>query len=287
MNLVETPHIDLLRGLSLEATLPSRSEIAATQELVDRGTSVYLSAPPRLSPIQLANLAREVRLAGLEPVPHIVARTYPNHERLGDFLSRISGEAGVSRALVLGGDRAEPAGPFPDALAVIESDLLQKHGIANVGISAYPDGHPKIAHSILAAALKDKLAAAHLRGLAVHVVTQFCFDPERLVTWLRRLRLSQIHLPVRLGIAGPTSVRALTRYALRCGVRASVRGMLNPNAKELLGGRTTPDYLIQSLHRQFVQLNSQSVQLHFFTFGGLVETARWVSAAAAENPLAE
>ncbi|HET9715651.1 MAG TPA: hypothetical protein VFP60_05640, partial [Pseudolabrys sp.] len=89
-NLIERPYIDLLDDFSLEATLPKRSEIVEVREHVNHGTRVYLSAPPKLSPFELADLAREVRLANLEPVPHIVARAYPNRGSLDDFLSRIS-----------------------------------------------------------------------------------------------------------------------------------------------------------------------------------------------------
>ena len=152
----KTTHIDLLSDFSLEATLPKQWEIDHVRDHVSSGTLIYLSAPPKLSLGQLADLACKVRSAGFEPVPHIVARTYPSHRSLDDLLSRISGEAGVTKALVLAGDRTEAAGPFPDALSIIESDLLQSRGIVEIGISSYPDGHSKMSNDVLATAFADK-----------------------------------------------------------------------------------------------------------------------------------
>ncbi len=57
----------------------------------------------------------------------------------------MAGEAGVRRALILAGDLDKPAGDLFDAKDLIESGLLQKHGIKQIAISGYPEGHPNIA----------------------------------------------------------------------------------------------------------------------------------------------
>src|SRR5439155_20931841 len=126
---------------------------------------------------------------------------------------------------VIAGDYERPSGPFKDAIELIESGLLQRYGITEVGIAGYPEGHPRISQDVLDRALAAKVEAAEQTGLSVHIVTQFAFDADAISHWLRRLRDLGIEHPVRIGMAGPTSLSTLLRYAHRCGVRASAQGL--------------------------------------------------------------
>ncbi len=236
----------VLGGFSLEATFPKPAEIEALKRSAPAGTRVYLSCLPNRSPEKLVEYAANVRQAGFEPVPHITARAYESHAVVDHLLGRLTKEAGVRSALVIAGDRDDVAGPFTSALDLIESGVLEAHGIREIDISAYPDGHPKIDDSVLRRALADKLAATAKRDLKVNVTTQFCFDPDHILAWLRGLRAEGISLPVRIGVAGPTSIPTLMKFALRCGVRASLRGAFNPKAMQLFGGGATPDKIIRA-----------------------------------------
>ena len=62
-------------------------------------------------------------------------------------------------------------------------------------------------------------------GLQVHIVTQFCFEGEPIVAWLKRIRAMGVHLPVRIGLAGPAGIATLMRYAMHCGVGNSIRAL--------------------------------------------------------------
>jgi methylenetetrahydrofolate reductase (NADPH) len=275
-----SPAIDavarLLQNFSLEATFPDQAEIDALKTTVPPGTHVYLSCPPNQAPEKLLDYVKAVRSAGFEPVPHLTARAYTDGAQLDRVLARLNSEAGVDRALVIAGDRDTAAGDFAGALALIESDILQKNGLREIGISGYPDGHPKIDDATLPRVLKQKLDAAAQRGLSVHIATQFCFEPEPVLNWLRWLRGERIGVPVRIGVAGPTSMRALMRYALRCGVRASLKGMLNPKVTQLLG-EAAPDGIIRSLAQAEDLDRLGQLAIHFFSFGGLAATAEWAS----------
>ncbi len=171
-----------MRGWSLEATLPNPAEIEALKQMLAPGTEIFLSAIPAESHSHLVESAAQVRRAGFEPVPHVAARNYPDRAALEDMLKRVRGEADVSRVLVIGGDRDKPQGPFANALSVTESGLLQDHGIKEIGIGGYPNGHPRIADDDLERALEAKIAAARRAGLKLRLVSQFCFDGERIVT---------------------------------------------------------------------------------------------------------
>ena len=132
----------VLGGFSLEATFPKPAEIEALKRTAPAGTRIYLSCLPNRSPEKLVEYALNVRNAGFEPVPHLTSRAYESREMVERLLTRLATEAGVRSALVIAGDRDDVAGPFTSALDLIESGLLEAHGIREIDISAYPDGHP-------------------------------------------------------------------------------------------------------------------------------------------------
>ena len=213
----------LMAGFSVEATRPSAADIAALGVLA-RGTRVYLSAVPNRPADELLAAAVQIRAAGLEPVPHVAVRNFASAEALDTFLARLNAEAGVETVLVIAGDRAEH-GPFRGALDVIDNGMLRRRGIRRIGIAGYPQGHQRIGNDALNRALADKIAAADATGLAVEIVTQFCFDAGAILDFVARVRGFGFEHAVRVGLAGPTSLTALMRYASRCGVRASAQGL--------------------------------------------------------------
>ena len=260
---------------SIEATRPSAAEIAKLATVLPPGTEVFLSAVPNLGGDELVAAATQLRQAGLEPVAHVAARRVASAEALAGLLQRLAGDAGLRRLLVIGGD-VEASGPFPDALAIVQKAGLRAAGIEEIGIAAYPEGHAHIPPGRLETALDEKIASAVALGLKVHIVSQFSFSPERVLAWLRQLRGCGISIPVKVGMAGPTSVPALLRYAKRCGVSASLRGLMTGAASGLVG-HVGPARMIAAL--------SESAELgdiapHYFSFGGVVETACYACEAA-------
>jgi methylenetetrahydrofolate reductase (NADPH) len=263
------------RRFSLEATRPNAAEIAALAELLPGGTPVYFSAVPTIEPSELIAAAALLRKSGLEPVVHVAARRIRSAADLQDLLNRLRGEADIRRLLIIGGD-VEPLGPFSDALAVIQKSRLRQAGIEEIGIGAYPEGHPRIPAARLEAALDEKIAAATAQGLGVHIVSQFSFSPEGILAWIRQLRACGINKPVKIGMAGPTSVPALFRYAQRCGVSASLRGLISGAGAGLIGN-VGPGRILEALS---AASDLGDAAPHYFSFGGAVETARYACESA-------
>jgi methylenetetrahydrofolate reductase (NADPH) len=265
----------LMSSFSIEATRPSAADIAALSAL-RRGTRVYLSAVPNRPADEGLSAAVHIRAAGLEPVPHVAARNFSSLEALDTFLARLHGEAGVETVLVIAGDRAE-CGPFRSALDIIDSGLLRRRGMRNIGIAGYPQGHPRIGDDELNRALADKIAAAEATGLAVEIVTQFCFEAKAILDFVARVRSFGFEHRMRIGLAGPTSITSLTRYASRCGVRASAQGLARRSGlMRQMFALTMPDDLIRAL----ADAAPAEIVPHFFSFGGIPATARWASAVA-------
>jgi methylenetetrahydrofolate reductase (NADPH) len=66
----------------------------------------------------------------------------------------------------------------------------------------------------------------------MHLVTQFGFDASAICRRGRELRQQGIRLPVHVGMAGPAPLTKLVKYAMACGVGASLRdpGLTVPQA---------------------------------------------------------
>jgi methylenetetrahydrofolate reductase (NADPH) len=278
--------VDFARSFSLEATRPSADDVAVLAAVARPGTRVYVSAVPT-RPLQDAiEATARLRAAGFEPVPHLAVRNFATARDLDNFLARVSGEAGVRRVLVIAGDRDQPSGDFRSSIEVIDSGALQRHGIVEIGIAGYPDGHPRISEQDLERSLADKIHVAETTGMAVHIVTQFCFDAQAILKWIGRLRDFGVEHPVRIGLPGPTNFATLLRYARRCGVRASAQGLARQaGLVRQLFAMSTPDLPMRTIAEARSHKHLGEIAPHFFSFGGLAQAARW-GAAVAERRIA-
>jgi methylenetetrahydrofolate reductase (NADPH) len=270
-----------MKGFTLEATRLNPDDITALQDTLAERTAVYLTCVPGAPLLSVIEAAKRLRASGFEPVPHLTVRSVANTAALEDFLAGLAA-LNVARILVIAGDRDRPAGPFSSAIEVIESGLLQRYGIREIGIAGYPEGHPRISPLMLEQALAAKIEVAAQTGLKVHIVTQFCFDAASVTDWILRLRDHGIEHVVRVGVAGPTNLATLIRYAQRCGVRASVQGMTrHAGLLKHLVGVSAPDGIIRPLAEAANSGRLGQVVPHFYSFGGVAATGRWAAAVGA------
>lgn len=271
--------ITRLFDYSAEVTTPDRNALDAAARLMPADARVYVAALPKDTPDQQLAVCREVRELGLIPVPHIIARNIRDRDALDDRLGRLSRKAGVDRALILGGDRDRPSGAYDSSLQLIESGLLQEHGIGKIAIACYPEGHPRIPERTLDEARNAKIAAARAAGLDLILITQLCFEASPIVAFLRRLRAEGVTNRVRVGVAGPASPATLLRYAAVCGVGPSLRVLKERQslARNLLAS-VSPRQLILDLEVASLEEPSLNIWgVHFFTFASLRNTIEWVT----------
>jgi methylenetetrahydrofolate reductase (NADPH) len=268
---------DFACAASFEVTRLAPGDLDALRALPAR-PRIYVSAVLTRPVQQQLDVVSALAAAGFEPVPHLAVRNFASIGALDAHLAHLS-QCGVRRLLVIGGDRAMPAGPFYAAVEVIESGLLQAHGIVEIGIAGYPDGHPRLTTEDLDRALAAKLEAAAQTGLDVHIVTQWAFSARSIVAWIQRLRDLGVEQSVRIGLAGPVTLAGLIRYARICGVSASVQGLArDAGLVRQLFGMITPDHVLRPLAEAS---DLGDVAPHIFSFGGLAAAARWAGAAAA------
>ena len=264
----------LLAGASVELSSRDPAEIDACADLLAPGADVYISMPPGQTYHGNVTLAARLRRAGLNPVPHFAARRIASRDALDEYLERAAGEAAVNTALVIAGDSDRPSGPFESSLALLESGLFQKHGVVHMGVAGHPEGHPKIAPSVLDSALAAKKSLARRSGLDLRVVTQFCFESAPVLEWAAKIKGHGI--PAHIGLSGPASLPRLLKFAALCGIGNSIRALkARPQAITRLLVEAGPEVVVRELaqHR-----GPPIAGLHFFCFGGLIRTARWLRA---------
>ena len=113
-------------------------------------------------------LAERLAAHGYAVTPHLAARMFRDTAHLDDTAARLTDQA-IDRIFVIGGDGPEPAGPFPDALALLDHLVTSGQSFRSIGVGGYPEGHAHIGDDQVDRALQHK--ARH----ATHIVTQLCF----------------------------------------------------------------------------------------------------------------
>lgn len=264
---------------SFEATRPSSAEIEALARLLPAGARLFLTAIPGRPLQELEQAAAQAQASGLSATPHLSARHFADLDEVDRHLASLAGSGASREVMLIGGDVAQPKGRVRDVLTIIESGLLERHGVRRVGLAGFPDGHPQMDDAELEANLVTKLAALQQRGLEGEVVTQFSFDSAPVVRWLEWLRARGVHAPVRVGLAGPTSLLTWLNYARRCGVKASAEALASRSGliKQAFKA-VAPDPIIRALAREIAARGLDNVEPHLFAFGGIEQTARWALA---------
>ncbi len=249
-------------------------------EFLPPQTTVFVNHAGSVTHHDIVATCVKLRQSGFLPVPHIAARRLASFTQARDFMQRAAGEAGVTTVLLISGDPARAVGPFSDSLDLLTTGLVERHGIARVAFAGYPEGHPRIDGHSLDMALRAKIAMARQRGLDVSLVTQFGFEAEPIVRWIARLRDDGILCPIRVGVAGPATIATLAKFAVRCGIGASLRALgRNQTAFARILTEATPDLLIEALVARKDRA-APIAGLHVFAFGGVHHTAAWLHARA-------
>ncbi|MBL1241033.1 MAG: methylenetetrahydrofolate reductase [OCS116 cluster bacterium] len=268
-----------LNGYTAEVTSGDKKSMTAAEKMMSPGAEVFVASLPKDTIDKQVAAVVRIHQAGLKPVPHIVARNVKDLTSLEQTLERFVAEAKIDTALILGGDRDDAVGDFDASLQLIETGLLQKVGIKKIYLGCYPEGHPRISTEILDKARAAKLVAAEKAGLEVELVSQFCFESQPIIEFARKLRAEGVKAPFRVGVAGPSSRATLVKYAIICGVGASLRALKERQdlAKNMTSGET-PEKLITELAEALEKEPELGLNgVHFFTFGSLEKSATFVN----------
>jgi methylenetetrahydrofolate reductase (NADPH) len=269
---------ELVAASSLEFSPRELHRAGETAALLPADTCVYIPSLPGLPLSRTLEAVAALRAAGLDPVPHVSARRILDRDEFRSFLKKSVERHGVHRVLVIGGDEPGAKGPFADSLEVIASGLLAECGVREIGIAGYPEGHPKIAPSLLQQSFERKVQLAKDQKIGLYVVTQFSFSPARMVEFCAHLARTAPQVGVYVGVAGPTDPAALARYAQRCGVAVSLRALRNlgTGIAKLVTHTDPREHVVALARYARSREPSNLVGLHLYSFGGVVRTAAWM-----------
>jgi methylenetetrahydrofolate reductase (NADPH) len=198
---------------------------------------------------------------------------------LDDFLARLTGEAGVQQVLVVAGDISTPVGQLDSGLQILESGLLEKYKVRNIGVAGHPEGHKDVTDPVLRDALRRKNAYKEKTGANVYIVTQFSFTAEPVLAWETSHGADIGRLPVTVGLPGLATAKTLLKYAMDCGVGASLQAFSKRYASltKLLMVSAPDDLLVTLAGHKEQTPQSPLNGVHFFPFGGFKKTADWAN----------
>lgn len=249
--------------------IPLKNALAQARHL-PAGAVVTVTASPNKGMEATLELAAQLSEQGFDVTPHLSARLHRDRSHLEATLAR-AGDLGLRRAFVVGGDHAHP-GEFFDGISLLRAMEELGHPFEEVGIPAYPEGHPLIPDAQLDQALSEKQPYAH------HLATQMCFDAGAIRGFLSGARRREITLPAFLGVPGVGGRLKLLEISARIGVGDSVR-FLTKNARvvtRLLGpGGYDPGELLEDLGDSLVDPLLGIAGLHIYTFNRCQATEAW------------
>jgi len=270
---------------SIEVTPPGAAKIESFAGVLAENTTVNVTFLPGTDPKDTVDVAVRLREDGMNPVPHIAARSLQSRDQLDELVRDMVKRAGVDEVLVIGGGVDNPVGEFSDSMQVLGTGILQKHGIRRIGVSGHPEGSPDISPSELADALSWKNEFARKEGLELYIETQFCFEAEPVIAWEKSIRAAGNSLPIRIGIPGPATIKTLLRFAQISGIGPSMR-MITKQARNVSKLLTvqSPHMLIAGLAEAMASDKDSCIQhFHYYPFGGFARTSRWADAVATGN----
>ncbi len=267
---------------SIEVTPAGASKIDNFAACLAPGTSVNVTFLPGSDPADTVVVAERLHNEGMSAVPHLAARSLHDSDQLKKLLHAYTTRAGVTEVLVIGGGVDKPVGAFTNSMQILETGLIQSHGIQNIGVAGHPEGSPDITQSEIAEALAAKNMLAKREGLNIYIETQFCFEAQLVLDWERSVRAAGNELPIRIGIPGPATIKTLFKFAQISGIGPSMR-FISKQARNVAKLMTvqSPHLLLADLAAGMAFDPDCLIQhFHFYPFGGFAKTAAYATAVA-------
>ena len=251
--------------------LPTKGAEQAVLDWVPKDVTVTVTASPTKGLDQTIDLTERLVGAGYHVVPHITARLVRDRAHFDEVVARLIA-AKVNDVFVPAGDADPPAGEFTSALDLLERLTEIGNPFPKIGITGYPESHPKIEDDVTVQAMWDK------RRHATYIVSNLCFEPATIRKWVTRIRRRGVTLPLLIGLAGPVERTKLMGMAAKIGVADSARFLSGHSSVFLrlsAPGAYQPERLLGRLGHTLADPASMVEGLHIFTFNQVQQTEVW------------
>jgi methylenetetrahydrofolate reductase (NADPH) len=251
--------------------LPTAKIEAAVVDAVPRDVTLTVTASPAKGIGATLDLTERLIGHGYPVVPHLAARMISGPAELEAVVARLKG-LGVDDVFCPAGDADPPAGEYTGSVAMLEHLTSMGRPFAHVGITGYPESHPAIEDDITIQSMWDK------RVHGTYVVSNLCFDPAAIHTWLKRMRRRGITLPVLIGLPGPVERAKLLSMATKIGVGQSIKFLsshVSTFTRIAAPGGYSPERFLQKSAGFLADETMNVTGLHLFTFNQVAETEAW------------
>jgi methylenetetrahydrofolate reductase (NADPH) len=279
---IVSPEVEgFLNGYSIEVMPRTAEKIPSFRDLLPIGTRVYI-AHIEGTPIEdMVATAKRISSEGYAVMPHFPARIIKDKDTLGDWIARYQGEANVTQALILAGGVTKPHGSFDSSIQLLESGLFDKAGFNRLHVAGHPEGNKDIDPDgttlNVDAALQWKQKFAERSDAKMALATQFAFEAGPIIEWANAIKAAGVDIPIHIGIAGPAKLQTLIKFAIACGVGASLK-VLQKRAMDvtkLLLPYEPTDVITQLAAHKAKNPDFNISHVHFFPLGGIKTNANW------------
>ncbi len=251
--------------------LPSPGIEETVLEWVPREVTLTVTASPARGLDATLDLTARLAARGYQVVPHLSARLVRDDAHLAHIVERLAA-SGIDDVFVPAGDADPPAGRFDSAISLLDRLAEVGRPFSRVGVTGYPQSHPRIGDDVTIQAMWDK------RHHATYLVSNLCLDPVVLRQWISRVRARGVTLPLFVGLSGPVDRARLLRMATKAGVAESARFLAGHTEWFLrvgTAGGYRPDRLLDRTGAALAAPASAVAGLHIFTFNQVRQTEQW------------
>jgi methylenetetrahydrofolate reductase (NADPH) len=269
-----------LNGYSIEVMPRTAEKVEDFRAILPKGTRVYIAHIDGTPIEEMVATAKRIGAEGFDVMPHFPARIIKDRATLTDWVARYK-DVGVRQGLLLAGGVPQPVGDFATSMQLLETGAFT--GFDRLHVAGHPEGNKDIdpdgSDKMVMEAARWKSAFSERTDAQMAMATQFCFEAGPVIDWVNRLQAEGIKLPVHIGVAGPAKLQTLIKFAIACGVGASLR-VLQKRAMDvtkLLLPYEPTEFVADLAAHKPKNPGFGIEQVHFFPLGGIKTNAQWVT----------
>lgn len=271
-----------LKGYSIEVMPRTAEKVEDFRDLLPKGTRVYIAHIEGTPIDDMVATAKRLANEGYPVMPHFPARIIKDQATLAEWIARYQGEAGVDQALLLAGGVTNPHGNFHSSMQLMETGEFDKAGFKRLHVAGHPEGNKDIdpdgSMRNVEEALQWKQKFSERTDAEMAIATQFAFEAGPVIKWAETLAAAGVSLPIHIGIAGPTKLQTLIKFAVTCGVGPSIRVLQRRalDVSKLLLPFEPSDILTQLAAHKAANPEFNITNVHVFPLGGIKTSGNWM-----------
>ncbi|MEL6283215.1 MAG: methylenetetrahydrofolate reductase [Pseudomonadota bacterium] len=271
-----------LAGYSIEVMPRTAAKVEDFKALLPADTRVYIAHIDGTPIEDMLATAKRLREDGFQVMPHFPARIIADETVLADWIQRYQ-DVGVDQALLLAGGVTKPRGDYHCSMQLLETGLFDKAGFKRLHVAGHPEGNKDIdpdgSDRNVMDAIRWKQSFNDRTDAEMAIITQFAFESAPVIKWADRLKAEGIDLPIHIGVAGPAKLQTMIKFAIECGVGASVR-VLQRRAMDMtkLLLPYEPNEFVDELAAHAAATPGFNIEkVHIFPLGGIKRGAEWAN----------